>query len=183
MLENAAVEEVDSENVKLKSGKHLDTDLVIWTAGIQLPDLLAKTSGLPLTDKKKIQTNKGLEVTGLPGVFAVGDNTEFIDPKTGKSVPALAYVAADQGKIAAKNILRQMNNKKVVEYDPFYGVWIAPIGGKYALAHLWGGIDIKGFWGWVIREAVDFKYMLSILPLKKAISLFWQEITLFTKND
>lgn len=183
VMEGAAAEEVGSDFIKLKSGKHLDVDITIWTAGIRLLDLLAKTPALSLTEKERIKVNKNLGVEGLPEVFAVGDSVEFIDYKTGKAVPALAYVAADQGKIVAKNILRLINNKKPVAYDPFYSVWIAPVGGKYALAHLWGGINIKGFWGWVIREVVDFRYMLSILPLKKAISLMWQEITLFTKND
>ena len=193
VMENAAAEEVGSDYIKLKTGKQIETDLIIWTAGIRLPDLLVKTPALPLTEKparagsasggKKLQVNNDLELVGLPGVFAVGDNTEFIDPKTSKPVPALAYVAVDQGKIVAKNIWRLINNKKVIEYDPFYGVWIAPVGGKYALAHLWGGMNIKGFWGWVLREVVDLRYMLSILSFKKAISIFWQEITLFTKND
>jgi len=190
VMENAAAEEIGSNYIKLKNGKHLDTDLVIWTAGIRLIDLLKHSPGLTLTNltagqagREKIKVNNSLEVEGLPGVFAVGDNTEFIDPKTSKPVPALAYVAADQGKIVAKNIARLISGKKSVEYNPFYSVWIAPIGGKYAFAHLWFGINVKGFWGWVIREAVDFKYMLSILPSKKAISLMWQEITLFTKND
>ncbi|MBI2674555.1 MAG: FAD-dependent oxidoreductase, partial [Candidatus Yanofskybacteria bacterium] len=209
VMENAAVEEAGSDYIKLKTGKHIETDLIMWTAGIRLPDLLKYTPGLPLAEKsarggspskdgqaasggyspvpssggKKIQVNNDLEVVGLPGVFAIGDNTEFIDFKTGKSVPALAYVAVDQGKIVAKNILRILKTKPLVSYYPFYGVWIAPIGGKYALVHLWGGLNVKGFWGWVIRELVDFKYMLSILPVKKAVSILWQEVTLFTKND
>lgn len=182
VIEGAAAEEVGSNYVKLKNGKQVEADLIVWTAGIRLPDLLEKTPVLPLTEKKKIKVNNGLELIGLPGVFAVGDNTEFIDPKTTKPVPALAYIAVDQGKIVAKNIRRLINNKKLVEYDPFYSVWIAPVGGKYALAHLWG-LKVKGSLGWVLRELVDFKYMLSILPFKKAISLMWQEITLFTKND
>jgi len=195
VMENAAAEEVGSDYIKLKNGKRLDTDLVIWTAGIRLPDLLKHTPGLPLTDpekangpqgftgREKIKVNNSLEVEDLSGVFAVGDNTEFIDSKTGKPISALAYVAVDQGKIVAKNILRILKSKPLVSYNPFYSVWIAPVGGKYALAHLWGGFNVKGFWGWVTREAVDFRYMLSILPFKKAISLMWQEITLFTKND
>ena len=183
VLENVAAEEIESNRIKLKNGKHLDADLVIWTAGVRLPDLLEKTPVLPLTGKKKIKVNDSLEVTGLSNVFAIGDNTEFVDPKTGKLLPALAYIAVDQGKIAAKNISMSIDRKKLIEYNPFYSVWIAPVGGKYALAHLWGGINIKGFWGWVIREIVDLKYMLSILPVKRAISIMWQEITLFTKND
>jgi len=180
---NAAAEEVGSDYIKLKTGKKIEADLVIWAAGIRLPDLLVQTFNPQLTERNKIKVGSGLEVIGLSGVFAVGDNTEFIDPKTQKPVPALAYVAADQGKIAAQNIYRTLKHKNLKTYKPFYGVWIAPVGGKYALAHLWRGVNIKGFWGWVVRELVDFRYMLSILPVKKAVALMWQEITLFTKND
>lgn len=184
VMEGAAVEEILSDCLKLKNGKNLDMDLTIWAGGICLPKLLENTQTLPLTEKKKIEVNNKLEVVGLSDVFAVGDSVEFIDPRTNKPIPALAYVAVDQGRTAARNIIRLLKAKELINYNPFYGVWIAPIGGKYALAHLWGGkINIKGFWGWVLREVVDFKYMLSILSLKKAIALMWQEITLFTKND
>lgn len=183
ILQGVAVEEIKSDSIKLKNGRTLNADLVIWSAGIKPSDILKNLPNESLTAAGKIKVNEYLSVVGLSDIFAAGDSVEFIDPKTSKTVPALAYVAADQGKIVAKNILKSIDNKKPVEYNPFYSVWIAPIGGKYALAHLWGGINIKGFWGWVIRELVDFKYMLSILPLKRAISLMWQEITLFTKND
>src|SRR3989344_4260283 len=193
VLEGAAVEEIGGNYIKLKNGKRLDTDLIIWTAGIVLPDLLEKPLALPLTEKparggsasggKKIKVNNGLELDGWPGVFAIGDNTEFIDPKTSRPIPALAYVAVDQGKIVAKNLLRLIGNKQLIEYRPFYSVWIAPVGGKYAVAHFKDGFNVIGFWGWIMREVVDFKYMLSILSFKKAVSILWQEITLFTKND
>jgi NADH dehydrogenase len=184
VMEEAVVEEIGYNYVKLKNGKRLDSDIVIWTAGTCLPDLLFNVPKLSLSERNKIKIYNNLEVKDLPGVFAAGDNAEFIDPKTNKPIPALAYVAADQGKIIAKNILNLMKNKKPsLLYKPFYDVWVAPLGGKYALARLWGGINIKGFWGWVIRELIDFKYMLSILSVKKAFLIMWQEIKLFTKND
>lgn len=183
ILEGMAVEEVKSGQIKLKNGRVLATDLVIWTAGIQPPDILKNLPSTSLTNSGKIRINSNLEVVGLSGVFAVGDNAEFLDTNTGKPVLALAYVAVDQGKIAAKNVTRIIRNRKLKNYVPFYGVWIAPIGGKYALAHLGGGVNVKGFLGWAIRELVDLRYMLSILPVRKALALLWQEVTLFTKND
>ena len=182
VVTGAPVEEVGDDYIKLNNGKRLDIDVVIWTAGVCLIDILVKTSVFPLTENKKIKVNNNLEIAALSGIFAIGDNIEFIDTKTDKPVPALAYIAVDQGKIAAKNILRSINNKKLVEYKPFYGVWIAPVGGKYAIAHIWG-FKISGFPGWVIREIVDLRYMLYILSFKKAVSIMRKEITLFTQND
>ena len=182
LVEGTAAEEIRDNYIKLKNGKTIEADLVMWTAGTKPLDILSGLPSVALTENKKIKVNQDMSVNGLYGVFAVGDNSEFTDSKTGRAVPALAYVAVDQGKIIAKNILRLINNKKPLEYQPSLGAWITPVGGKYALAHLFRK-NIRGFWGWVIREAVDFKYMLSILPVRKAISLFWQEITLFTRND
>mgnify|MGYP001569120905 CR=1 FL=1 len=147
-------------------------DIIVWTAGIKANELTGK---MPVDEFLRVKSHEN--------VFAIGDNVEFIDPKTQKSVPALAYVASDQGKIAAANILSLIKGKRLKPYKPFYSVWVAPAGGKYAIAHLWRGIHITGFWGWVVRELIDLRYMLSILTPRKAVSLMWQEVTLFTKND
>jgi len=169
--------------VKLKSGQILEGDMVVWTAGIKANEFLKSIDSLPLTDNGKVVVDENLRVRGLERVFAVGDNQEFIDPKTQKPVPALAYTAIDQGKIVAKNIYNLINGKKLRPYRPSYSVWIAPVGGKFALANLWGVLSIGGFLGWVIRELVDLRYLASILSFGKAITLFRQEITIFTKND
>ena len=169
--------------MKLKNGQILEGDMVVWTAGIKANEFLKSIPYLSTTDKGKIIVDENLLVQGWKNVFAVGDNQDFIDLKTQKSVPALAYTASDQGRVVAENIFRLTYNKSLKRYSPYYGVWIAPVGGKFALAHLWGGLMAKGFVGWVVRELVDLRYLVSILSFKKAVSLFWQEIIMFTKND
>lgn len=183
LMENSPIEEVGSDFVKLKSGQKIHGDLIIWTAGIKPNRLLANIAGLPLTVSGKIMTDATLLVKNSRNVFAVGDNVEFIDPKTQKGIPALAYVASDQAKVAANNITNLITNKKLTTYKPFYDVWVIPIGGKYALAHLWGGLNIKGFLGWLVSVGIDIRYLLSIFTLNKAIEVFFSEITIFSKND
>ena len=183
LMENSPIEEVGTDFVKLKSGQTLEGDMIIWTAGIKANDFLRSIIDLPLTEKGKIIIDENLQIEKWKNVFAVGDNQEFIDPKTQKPVPALAYTAVDQGKVVAENIYNLLNGKKLKKYKPFYGVWIAPVGGKFALAHLWGGWLVTGFMGWLVRGLVDLRYLISILSFRKAINIFWQEITMFTKND
>lgn len=183
LMENSPIEEVGPDFVRLKNGQKVHGDIIIWTAGIQPNKVLRTAIGLPLSASGKITVENSLLAKGLNNVFAIGDNTDLIDPKTQKSVPGMAYVASDQGKIAATNIINLINKKSLVSYKPFYGIWIIPIGGKFALAHLWGGINIKGFAAWTVRMAVDIKYLLSIFSLNKAIEVFFNEITIFTKND
>ena len=184
ILENSKIAEVGSDFVQIDGGEKYEADFIIWTAGIKASSFLKNIFSLRLDERGKITVNNFLQADGWPNVFGIGDNTVFLDEETNKPIPGLAYVAVDEGKIAAENIYRLIKNKHLKSYQPFYGVWIAPVGGKFAVAHLVGKwLTISGFLGWVTRELVDFKYFLSILPFSKAISLLNEEMKIFTKND
>lgn len=183
LMENSPVEEVGSDFIKLKTGQKINGDIIIWTAGTKPNQLLRYTNSLPISNMGKIIVENTLKIKGLENVYAIGDAVEFTDPKSQKPVPAFAYIAVDQGHVVAQNIYNSIKNKKLQIYKPFSGIWIIPIGGKFALARLWGGVLIRGFWGWVIRELVDIKYLLSIFSINKALEVFFNEITIFSKND
>ncbi len=183
LMEDSLIVEIGDGFVKLKNGQLLEGDMVVWTAGIKANEFLKSIIDLPLTDKGKIIIDENLQVGGWENVFAVGDNQEFIDPKTQKPVPGMAYTAIEQGKVVARNILSILNGKNLKPYRPSYGAWIAPVGGKFALAKLGRGFSVGGFIGWIVRELVDLRYLVSILSFSKAINLFRQEIEVFTKND
>ncbi|MBI2057768.1 MAG: NAD(P)/FAD-dependent oxidoreductase [Candidatus Yanofskybacteria bacterium] len=183
VLENSPIEQVGPDFVQIKDGPRLNADFIIWTAGIRASSFLKNISGLKLDERGKMTVNEFMQSIDRPEVFGIGDNTILLDPSTSKPMPALAYVAVDQGKVAAENILRALKNKQPEKYRPFYGVWIAPVGGKFAVAHLGRNLTVSGFWGWILRGLVDFRYMWSILPLSKAMSLTAEDVSVFTKND
>lgn len=183
IMENSPIEEVGANFVKLKSGQKLQGDLIVWTAGIKPSRLIGKIGGLPLAPSGKIMVEDDLRVKGFKNIFALGDAIEFKDPKVQKPVPALAYVAAKQGRIISKNISNSIKNKKLLTYKPFYSIFILPTGGKYALVHLFDGPIIKGFVGWILRLMVDVGYFLTILSPYKAFKLYFDEMTIFLKND
>ena len=183
IMENSPIEEVGPDFVKLKTGQKVNGDLIVWTAGTAPNQFLLSTAGLPISDTKRIAVEATLEVKNLKNIYAIGDAVEFADPKSQKPIPSFAYIAVDQGHIVAQNICNSTRNKALKKYKPFYSIWIIPVGGKFALARLWGGVLIKGFLGWVIRELVDIRYLLSIFSLKKALEVFFSEITIFSKND
>ncbi len=184
VMENCPIEEVKNKSVKLKNSRVIEGDIVIWVAGVEPNHLLRSIKGLELTERSKIKVEEHLHLLNHKNVFAVGDIIEFIDHKTQRPIPALGYLAIDQGKIAAQNIYHLLYGHPELEvHKPFYERWIAPIGGKYAVARLGQGILITGFWGWLVREMADFRYFASILPLGKAISFFWNETRIFIRND
>ena len=121
-------------------------------------------------------------------IFAIGDAMIFVDPKNQKPVPQLAYAAIEQGRVAAGNISRLIKTgndrqlARLAAYKPFYSVWIAPVGGKYAIAHV-GNWTFSGYLGYLVRQIVDFRYFLTTLPILKAIKLFLTDVRVFAKND
>ncbi|HZZ99097.1 MAG TPA: NAD(P)/FAD-dependent oxidoreductase [Candidatus Paceibacterota bacterium] len=183
IMTNSAIEEVRSDSVKLKSGQLMTGTIVVWTAGVRPNELLSSIQGLPLTAHKRVQVDQNLRVPGLDGVYALGDLAEFIDPKTQKPVPGLAYVAQHQGEVVADNIVASMRGKQAKTYHPDYESWIAPVGGKYAVAHINKGMTVSGVSGWLVRGVADLRYFKSILPLPKALKLFTKDLLLFSKND
>lgn len=188
VIESSPIVAVGPNSVKLKDGQELAGDMIIWSGGVKAPELVKKTNGLERDEKDRIVVDDWLRVKNHHEVFGVGDAVAFLDPKTQKPVPQLAYVAGEQGKVAAENIARLIfcGSKETAlleKYQPFYDAWITPVGGKYAVAHLGKGITIGGFGGYLIRQAVDLRYFLSVLSLPRALHLFLSGIKVFSKND
>ena len=187
IMENSQIAEVNNNNVKLKSGEAIEGDMIVWTAGVKAPEIVKKISGLELDEHDRVMVNEFLQTKNHQNVFAIGDATVFIDPKTNKPVPQMATPAIEEGKATAENIYRLILNKNsemtvLKKYKPEYGSWIAPVGGKYAVAHV-NGWTFSGYIGYLVREAVDYRYFLNVLPFFKATKLFLTDVRMFGKND
>ncbi len=188
VLAGSPIVKVGPNFVKLKDGRQLEGDIVIWSGGVQAPELAKKINGLERDEKDRIMVDDWLRVKNHHEIFGVGDATAFLDPKTQKPVPQLAYVAGEQGKVAAENIARLISGggKATIplgKYQPFYDTWVTPVGGKYAVAHLGRGITVSGFWGYLLRQLINLRYFLSILSLPQALHLFFSNIKVFSEND
>src|SRR5699024_9522701 len=69
--------------VNFKSGKQLQTDLVILSIGVRPLTTLAKEANLELGTTGGIKVNKQLQ-TSDKDIYAIGDAIEFPHPITGK---------------------------------------------------------------------------------------------------
>lgn len=109
--------------VRFKSGKTMDADLVILSIGVKPETTLAKKAGLKLGETGGIWVNEYMQ-TSDEHVYAVGDAVEFPHPFTGK--PWLNYLAGPanrQGRIAADNLV--FGNS--IQYEGAIGTAIAKI--------------------------------------------------------
>lgn len=100
----------DSLIVKLKSGKRLETDLVVLSVGVRPENALATGAGLAVGPRGGIRVNEHMQ-TADPDVYAVGDAVEIHDVVTGEATQIpLAGPANRQGRIAADHICGRPSN-------------------------------------------------------------------------
>jgi NADH dehydrogenase len=96
------VSAVDESGVLLASGRRIDAELKIWTAGIRGPRVFDACLALPRSRSGRVRVDARLQCEGLPGVYAIGDCAEWIDPGTERPAPYTAQVASAQARYLSR---------------------------------------------------------------------------------
>jgi NADH dehydrogenase len=166
---NKHVSGATATSAKLDDGLIIPCYTIIWAAGVTPTDLIA---GLSCEHDKRhaILVNNFLEVKGFEGqVYALGDCASITDPHTGKPYPPTAQHAVREAKVAAKNIIYDIEGKqdKKVKFDYRTKGMMAEIGKRTGVATLFG-LKVHGFLAWWIWRT----YYLSNLPtIKKKLKV------------
>jgi NADH:ubiquinone reductase (H+-translocating) len=111
---NAWLDRVEEERVVLESGDAIPADLVVWAARTR-PAPVARPV-LSWTPEGRIVVDPYLHAAGSPRTFVAGDLAAATDYLTGKPLPASAQVAVPQGKLAAENIVAEMEGRRPAEF-------------------------------------------------------------------
>jgi NADH:ubiquinone reductase (H+-translocating) len=96
---------VHADRVEFDEGTTIRARTVVWGGG-ESGSAIAQTAGPAPGRGGRIDVLPGLEVTGFPGVYAIGDVAN-IPYGHGKTLPQLGSVAQQSGVWAAENILRE----------------------------------------------------------------------------
>jgi len=154
------------------------TKTLIWTAGVTPVSTIQRS--MLKTDRGKVIINDYLEVQDFPGVFAIGDCALFLNPETKRPFPPTAQIAEAQAKTAAKNLIALIKNSKKEKFEYHSKGQMAIIGKRSGIATFLG-MNISGFWAWLIWRSV---YLSKIPTLDKQIRVFldWV-IDLFFDRD
>lgn len=105
---NETVDSIEDDDDKLvihlKSGKILETDMLILAIGVEPEGTLAEKAGIKQGIKGSIQVNEHMQ-TSDPDIYAVGDAVQVKNLISGEdALISLAGPANRQGRIAADNI-------------------------------------------------------------------------------
>ena len=148
VLLNTAVSSVESGRINFASGEAIDSQVIIWAAGVKGSPALADLS-LPIA-ASRLDTQPTLQVTDYPYVFAVGDDAGA-KGANGRYLPQVAPVAMQQGRFAAKQILRAIKGQTLAEFKYVDKGSMATIGRHKAIIQV-KGLKIAGpvaWFGWL----------------------------------
>ncbi len=180
ILTGRVIAGVDERAVTFRDGSEIAYHILVWAGGVT-PVAVLKNLGLPLAPKGQVVVNEYLEAA--PRVWAIGDNTDFVNPESGKPLPGNVPVAEQQALVAAKNIIAEITGARKKIFRPMSKYpYILAVGRKYAIADL-VFIRFSGFWGWLAKQLVELRYLIFVLGLKRALSMWWRSVKYSASND
>ncbi|HTV72101.1 MAG TPA: NAD(P)/FAD-dependent oxidoreductase [Candidatus Acidoferrales bacterium] len=154
---DAMVAGADADGINLKSGEHIATATIVWSAGVKPAPLIA-TLGLP-THRGAVVTNPDMSIAAPGHLWAIGDCAAIPAPG-GSTFPATAQHAIREGPVLAANIVATLRGRptRPFRYDSL-GM-MASLGGRRGVAGLGGKYLLTGFIAWVVWRT----YYLARLP-------------------
>lgn len=157
------------KSLSLDNGMVIPTYTLIWTAGVNPSKVVAN---LPCSHDKhhRIIANTYLELQGYERVvYALGDCASVSDPHTGKPYPPTAQHAIRQGKVAADNIIHDIEGKttKKKKFDYNTRGMMAEIGRRSGVAKVFG-FKVHGFLAWWLWRTF---YLANLPTLRKKMKV------------
>jgi NADH dehydrogenase len=141
VMTGVVAQKVTENCVKLKDGREIPTENVIWTAGGR-PNAKVKELDLPLTQRDGVKVDRYLRVENRPDVWALGDCAAIpaAEENGGNLVPPTAQAALQEGKALAKNILAIIDGRSEAlipfEYRPLGQM--VELGSRFAVNEVMG---------------------------------------------
>ena len=167
-------------------GEFIPCRVKIWAAGNNA-SFVGKTLIAPVDRVGRVIVNDDLTIPGHPEVQVIGDLANF-SHQTGEPLPGISPVAMQQGRHAARNILRMIRDEKPRPFRYFNKGSMATIGRNKAVADL-KFFHLSGLSAWLawlfvhIIFLVGFRNrMLVLIQWAWAYLTFDKGARLITRN-
>jgi NADH dehydrogenase len=159
------VTDIDAEGVTFKSEgseSRIASRTVLWAGGVMpthFAQTLATRLGVELDRAGRIQENADLTVPGHENVYVVGDMA-LLHREDGRPLPGVSQVAMQEGRHAARSILRRLKGQKPQPFRYFDRGDMAVIGRKSAVANLFGW-HVSGVVAWLVWLFIHLIYLVE----------------------
>ncbi len=158
VITDSPVTAIDDRGV-VHGGTRLDSRTVIWAAGVAASPL-GKTLGADVKVDRagRVIVNQDLSVPGADGVFVIGDLASV--SSDGKPVPGLSPAALQEGRHAAKNVVRLIRGEPTIPFHYRDKGTIATIGKAAAVADI-AGLHLSGVIAWLMWLFVHIFFLIG----------------------
>jgi NADH dehydrogenase len=153
---NCRATHIDAESVSFND-ERIETRTVLWAAGVA-GSRFGKALGVPLDRTGRVIAEPTLAIPGHPNVFVVGDLCSLTE--NGVPIPAVAPAAMQQGKHAARNIMRMTAGEESLPFHYHNKGSLATIGRSCAVAQL-GKWRLSGMVAWLAWLFIHVMFLIG----------------------
>ena len=176
---NAKVKEVTPTSVIFADDTKLDTETVVWSAGVKANALATVGGELPKDQGGRIMTDVTFQVSGHEDVFALGD-ISHCDEKSERGLPMLAQVAVMQGEQLGKNISLILKGKSPKPFTYHSKGEFVSLGRGEASGVAYG-VHVYGIFAWFMWRTI---YLFKFISRAKRFRIaFDWTMQLFSNRD
>ncbi|MFO0829859.1 MAG: NAD(P)/FAD-dependent oxidoreductase [Phycisphaerales bacterium] len=164
--------------VRLAGGDAMLAGTLVWTAGTS-PNPLVGELDCP-RERGRLVVDSCLRVTGMRGVWSLGDCAVVPNVDTGQPHPPTAQHAIRQGARLARNVLATIDGKTPVPFRFRTLGQLASLGRRTGVANILG-LNFSGFIAWWLWRTI-YLAKLPRLEKKVRVALDWTLDVLFSKD-
>jgi NADH dehydrogenase len=157
-----------SENGLQVGDEFIPCRVKIWAAGNNA-SVIGHSLGAPVDKVGRVVVNKDLTIPNHPEVQVIGDLANF-SHQTGEPLPGVSPVAMQQGRHAARNILKMIDGEKPQRFWYFDKGSMATIGRNKAVADL-KFVHLSGLPAWL---AWLFVHIIFLVGFRNRLAVLFQ---------
>ncbi len=174
------LESVEGGHVVLSEGQEMDTETLVWTAGVKANPLVAQT-GFRLMGGR-VLGRPTLQVADFDDAWIAGDAGAIPDlsAEPGTWTSPSAQHAVRQAKTLADNIIAALRGFPLEDYKHKYVGSVASLGLYKGVAQVYG-IKLKGFPAWFMHRTYHMSRMPT-LARKVQVLIDWNQAFFFRRE-
>ena len=156
---------IDEAGVTLRTTdggtEHIASRTVIWAAGVNASpfgEAIARRTGVALDKGGRVPVGPDCAIPDHPEIFIIGDLAHF--NQAGQPLPGVSPVAMQQGRYAARAIVKRLRGEPLKPFHYFNKGSVAVIGRAAAVADF-GKLRFSGILAWLLWLFIHIMYLVE----------------------
>lgn len=178
MLLNSRVMSARPEGVMLQDGRMINGGTIVCTVGSSPVAMIAASTSEK--EKGRLLTAPDMRLPGCASIWAIGDCANVVNDLDGQVSPTTGQFAERQGRQCAQNIRRVLAGKPTRPFRFKLLGELCSIGGRSAVADLFG-LHLSGFLAWFVWRGV-YLFKLPTWGRRLQVGFDWAWLLLFPRD-